>query len=55
MRDVLVMHIGVLLVMECLVVSMLGVWLVLANFAVLGHRCSVLMVYLLIVVLRVAM
>ena len=55
MRDVLVMHVGVLLVMERLVVGMLGIWLILANFVVLGHWCSVLMVRVLGVVLRVAM
>ena len=54
MWDVLVMHVGVLLVMESLVVGMLGVRLMLANFAVLGHWCSVLMVRVLGVVLRVA-
>ena len=48
------MHVGVLLVMERLVVSMLGVGLVCANFVVLGHRRGVLMENLLSMVLRVA-
>ena len=56
MLSVLVMHVSVLLIMECLVICMLGIGLVLSGFAMSSHGGSVLVVLMaLFVMLWVAL